>query len=231
MRFRMKKGQNSNENKKRIYLGVVIAAFVIIAILGYALEKKKEPLRVAFDTGGGGVIFDHQMHASLKNTRCSECHHNADEDDAEMKCRVCHYSSEFKEACADEAVHKRCIGKNCADCHTGGTVQCEFCHNAEQFTPPEAPKTVEFDTDGGRVVFDHFTHASEDGYELECETCHHGYKPGNKKLFPMNCRRCHYNKKYEPICAEQDTHTRCIGKNCVDCHTDGTEDCEICHKE
>jgi hypothetical protein len=47
----------------------------------------------------------------------------------------------------------------------------------------------------------------------------------------MNCRRCHYNKKYETVCENEETHAKCIGKKCVDCHTDGAEDCEICHKE
>lgn len=225
----MKKGQFLTENKKKIYLGVVTAVLVIIAILGYAFEKKAEPLRTAFDTAGGGVIFDHKMHASLKDTQCSECHHNDDEN--ARSCRECHYSSEFKEACEDEAVHKRCIGKNCMSCHTESSVNCEFCHNAENFKRPQAPKTVKFETDGGPVIFDHFTHASADGYELECESCHHGYTEENKKSLPMNCRRCHYNKKYEPICENADTHARCIGKNCLNCHEDGADDCTICHKE
>ena len=225
----MNNGTHLTDNTKKRYLGMVIVALIIIAILGYALEKKKEPVRVAFDTKAGGVIFDHRMHASLKNTNCSECHHN-DEENA-RNCRECHYSNEFKEACQDEAIHKRCIGKNCASCHAKGTVNCDFCHNAENFKIAKAPKTVEFDTDGGKVVFDHFTHASADGYDLACDTCHHGYKKENKKDFPMSCRRCHYNTKYKSICEKQETHARCIGKNCVDCHEDGSENCEICHKE
>lgn len=226
---------NLSENKKRIYLGVVIILFVIIAILGYAFEKKKEPIRVAFDTKGGGIIFDHRMHASLKNTQCSECHHNYEEGKnnssfIDMNCRECHYNKELMDTCKDAAIHKRCIGKNCLSCHLEGTVQCNFCHNAENFKHIEQPQKVEFKADAGLVVFDHFSHSSADGYDLECKTCHHGFKPESKN-FPMNCRRCHYNKKYESLCKNEETHIRCIGKNCVDCHEDGKEDCAICHKE
>lgn len=225
----MKKGQNLTEKKKMMYLGVVAAILVVIAILGYALEKQAEPLRTAFVTAGGGVVFDHKMHASLKNTTCSDCHHNDDEN--ARNCRECHYTKEYKEACQDAPIHKRCIGKNCMSCHVQGTVKCDFCHNAENFKKPEAPERVRFETDGGIVVFDHFKHSSADGYDLECATCHHGYKEENKNSFPMSCRRCHYNKKYESICENADTHTRCIGKNCLSCHEDGADDCTICHTE
>lgn len=224
------------ENRKKLYLSVVTAALVIIAFLGYALEQKKEPVRVAFVTRGGGVIFDHKLHASLKNTKCQECHHNhnpgaKEPPPGEMKCRDCHYSKEFKEACEDENIHKRCIGKNCTGCHLPGTVECDFCHNEKNFKIIPPPQKVQFDTDGGQVGFDHFTHASADGYGIECETCHHGYKAGDNKSFPMKCRRCHYNKKYENLCEKEDTHIRCIGKNCLDCHADGSNECTICHKE
>jgi hypothetical protein len=225
----MAKIKQITEGMKRTYLLVLVAIFVIIAILGYAFEPKEEPKRVAFNTKGGGVIFDHRIHVSLKNTLCEECHHNFSdaENNFSANCRECH----FKEACEDEAIHKKCIGRNCIGCHVKDSADCEFCHNAENFVSSKPPGKLEFETDGGKVVFDHKTHASPDGYDLACDTCHHGYKPENKNTFPMNCRRCHYNTKYGNLCADEETHVRCVGKNCVDCHTDGTEDCEICHKE
>lgn len=233
----MDQGTNLAEKRKKLFLYVVIAAFVIIAIIGYSLEKKKEPIRVAFDTKGGGVIFNHKYHATLKDTKCEECHHNYEEgsDDPfakEMRCRECHYhNKEYAEICEETNIHKRCIGKNCIDCHVQGSVNCEFCHNAENFKKYLEPETITFETDGGPVVFNHFGHADPDEYGLDCENCHHDYTKENKKKFPMNCRRCHYNTKYEKICENEDTHVRCIGKNCVDCHSDGAEDCSICHKE
>jgi hypothetical protein len=221
------------EGSKKSFLLVLVGIFLLIAILLYGFEPQEEPRRVAFDTQGGGVIFDHQVHVALGNILCEECHHNFDnvEDDLSANCRECHYNREFKDSCQDEAIHKKCIGRNCTSCHLQGSVNCEFCHNAENFAIVKPPGKMEFDTDGGRVVFDHLTHASADGYDVACDTCHHGYKPENKRSFPMNCRRCHYNTKYKSVCENENTHVRCVGKNCVDCHTDGAEDCEICHKE
>ena len=230
----MKKVKRLIKKRKSLYLKIFVLVLVVIAILGYSIDRKKEPIRVAFETKGGGVIFDHKLHVSLKDTNCEECHHNYEpdsKDPSEMNCRKCHYNSEFAEACEDEAVHKRCIGKNCVDCHVKDSAGCDFCHNAEVFKKILEPKTINFDTEGGLVVFDHFKHASPDEYDVDCESCHHGYKPENKKIFVMNCRRCHYNKKYEKICESADTHVRCIGKNCLECHSEGTEKCEICHKE
>lgn len=218
---------------KNSMLLVLVGVFLIIAILLYGFEPKEEPLRVAFDTQGGGVIFDHQVHASLKDMPCKDCHHNfvdVENRNLSANCRDCHYRKELTDSCQDEPIHKNCIGRNCTACHSEGSVNCVFCHNAEPFASAPPPGKMEFETDGGRVAFDHKTHASADGYDLGCDTCHHGYKP-EKKSFPMNCRRCHYNTKYKSICENEDTHVRCIGKNCVDCHTDGAEDCEICHKE
>ena len=240
----MGKRRHLTEDKQKLGVAIVLAVFAIIAILGYSLDQSKEPVRVAFNTKGGGVIFDHQMHASLENTGCQECHHNytpgEDKDKPaveDMKCRSCHYSkdSEFAEICQDAAVHKRCIGKNCINCHAKGSVDCTFCHNAENFKLIQAPKTVQFETENGPVTFNHLTHASPDDFDIACDTCHHGYKAGDKETkafpgYPMNCRRCHYNTKYETICESDDVHSRCIGKNCIDCHTDGADDCEICHK-
>ena len=230
----MKKVKYFSESNRRILLGVGIIVAIIIAVLAYALEKEKEPVRIAFSTKGGGVIFNHQNHTSLENIKCEDCHHNYDptgKDSGSMNCRKCHYSKEFEEICQDESVHKRCIGKNCLECHEPGSVDCNFCHNAENFKKAVEPQKVEFNTDGGVVIFDHFQHASPDEFGVECDSCHHGYQPEKKNTFPMNCRRCHYNKKYESVCETDDIHTRCIGKNCIDCHDDGVDDCAICHQE
>jgi len=220
--------------RKNILLRLLLLVFIIVAIWGYCFEPIKEPFQVAFATKGGSVIFNHFNHASpdVYNISCVDCHHDykpESEDLDSMNCRECHYSNE--PACSDESVHTRCIGKNCVSCHIDGSVPCSFCHRVYDLGHPEAPEEIEFKTDQGDVIFDHATHADlEEGYDLACNDCHHNYKPEHKKPVPMNCRRCHYNTKYESICEEDDNHMRCIGKNCIDCHTDGAEDCEICHQ-
>ncbi len=220
--------------RKEIVFGTVILILVILALWGFVFEKQREPLRVAFDTKGGGVVFDHLYHTSLKDMTCQECHHNyksGDQDSDQMNCRDCHYRKDHIGMCEDEAIHKKCIGKNCLDCHIQGSVGCEFCHNADHFETIAEPKEITFETDGGPVVFNHFSHASPDEYDIECQTCHHGYQRKRQGVFPMNCRRCHYNTKYTQICEDADTHMRCIGKNCIECHSDGVDDCTLCHEE
>jgi hypothetical protein len=220
--------------KREIFFGAAILVLLILALWGFVFDRQEQPLRVAFDTKGGGVIFDHQYHVTLKGMTCQECHHNyesGDKNSAGMNCRECHYRKDLLEICDDAAIHKRCIGKNCLECHVRDSVSCDFCHNTDSFKTVAEPKDITFQTDGGPVLFNHFAHASPDEYDIECESCHHGYKTENRKKFPMNCRRCHYNSKYAHICEDADTHMRCIGKNCIECHSDGIDDCTLCHKE
>jgi hypothetical protein len=91
------------------------------------------------------------------------------------------------------------------------------------------PIRVVFITKGGPVVFDHLEHASPEGYELECESCHHNYsaEEENEDSAIMNCRECHYSKKLTTVCEDADVHKRCIGENCMQCHE---ENCEFCHQ-
>ena len=222
--------------RKEYFLALALTVLLVISLLGYLFEGHHIPLRVAFNTDGGDVIFDHKIHTDLKTIKCNECHHNYEEmetklDSGDLDCRSCHYSSEYSGICGDEAIHKRCIGKNCMDCHIQESVSCDFCHNAKRFKSMKAPETVVFETDAGKVLFSHKDHSSTDGYDLGCDTCHHQYSAESPDTLSMNCRQCHYNTKYMNICENADTHTRCIGKSCVECHTDGADNCEICHKD
>ncbi len=224
-------------NVRREYLlALFLTILFVFSLLGYLFEGHHVPNRVAFNTKGGGIIFDHKFHTDIEKLECTECHHNYEDRKMDLasgalNCRSCHYSDEFKGICDDEQIHKRCIGKNCMKCHVEESVSCDFCHNAKRFKKTIEPQTVIFETDGGKVVFNHINHSSSEGYDLGCETCHHKYKPEKPGEFSMNCRQCHYNAKYSNLCENEDTHMRCIGKHCVECHSDGEENCEICHKE
>jgi hypothetical protein len=100
-----------------------------------------------------------------------------------------------------------------------------YCYEQET-----EPIRVVFITKGGPVVFEHLEHTSPDGYELECESCHHNYSTEETKNenTSMNCRECHYSKKLKTVCEDADVHKRCIGENCMQCHE---ENCEFCHKQ
>ncbi len=222
--------------RKEYILALVLTILIAFSLVGYLFEGYHVPLKVAFNTNGGGIIFNHRLHTEIDSMTCVECHHNYDESKKGsfsdvFNCRSCHYSSGNQDICKDEPIHKHCIGKNCINCHIKESVNCEFCHNARKFKTAEEPKEVIFETDGGKVVFMHKEHSSKDGYEIDCKTCHHNYQPDSKKEYSMNCRQCHYNSKYKSLCEKEETHIRCIGKQCMECHTDGEENCEICHKE
>ncbi|MFH1729721.1 MAG: cytochrome c3 family protein [Pseudomonadota bacterium] len=94
------------------------------------------------------------------------------------------------------------------------------------------PIRVLMNSKGGPVVFDHKMHSSEDAAAVECSECHHNYDPDTKEKQESNCRKCHYDKKLESVCADDPIHTRCVGKNCYDCHADAAEEqgCKFCHK-
>ncbi len=222
--------------RKEYILALILTVLLVFALTGYLFEGHHVPIRVAFDTDGGDIIFDHKLHTDIEKLKCTECHHNYEErktnlSSGALNCRSCHYSSEYEEICKDEPIHKHCIGKNCIECHISESVNCDFCHNAKKFKGAEQPVSVIFQTEGGKVVFNHKDHASSDGYDLGCDTCHHKYLPDNPSPYSMNCRQCHYNTAYSSLCENADTHTRCIGRQCIECHTEGLENCEFCHKE
>lgn len=232
----MKLGKFLTEVRREYILALILTVLLVFSLVGYLFEGHHIPLRVAFNTDGGGIIFDHKLHTDIEKLKCTECHHNYEErktklSSGALNCRSCHYSSELAAICEKEPIHKRCIGKNCMKCHIKESVNCDFCHNAKKFKGAKEPMIVIFETDGGKVVFNHKNHSSSDGYDLGCETCHHKYLPENLGGFAMNCRQCHYNTKYSSLCENEETHTRCIGKQCVECHTEGEENCEMCHKD
>jgi len=91
-----------------------------------------------------------------------------------------------------------------------------------------SPLRVYFNTKGGNVIFNHRGHI--ENYESDCKKCHH---ETDKKEW--DCRSCHRSgTDTDSICDGSGIHKQCIGKNCVNCHTnmsglDG-ENCSFCHK-
>ena len=94
------------------------------------------------------------------------------------------------------------------------------------------PLRVVLHTKGGPVVFEHRLHASPESLDLACADCHHDYTPEKKESVNMNCRQCHYSDQEEflQMCSDASIHKRCIGYNCINCHSDGLENCEMCHE-
>lgn len=108
-----------------------------------------------------------------------------------------------------------------------------YCFEAGGESPE--PLRVVLQTKGGPVVFDHRYHSSPEGVDLACSDCHHDYDPEKKdssEKVEMNCRRCHYSnqEEFQEMCSDATIHKRCIGYNCINCHSDGLENCGMCHE-
>jgi len=119
---------------KSIYAAV--ACLLLIAVVSYAafpVKAPEQPIRVAFQSIAGKVMFSHDRHLSATGyaLKCDECHHTLapGEFDRAGSCTECHPAGDG----ADEGVLSRAdaLHKQCADCHVGygkGPTECAQCH-------------------------------------------------------------------------------------------------------
>ena len=124
------------------------------------------------------------------------------------------------------------------------------CYAAFPIETPQEPIRLMYQTNAGKVLFDHQTHASINGYSLDCMDCHHAHfgeeiepvscglchaAKGEKSEFPKSCFECHGDASEieDPdIMKRADAfHTQCIK-----CHEQygsgpksGSENCSACH--
>ncbi|MDA8140490.1 MAG: cytochrome c3 family protein [Desulfobacteraceae bacterium] len=85
------------------------------------------------------------------------------------------------------------------------------CYAAFPIKTPEEPLRRMYNTNAGRVLFDHQAHASVKGYALNCLDCHH--KHGDEEIPPVACGLCH------PPLPQGAT----FPESCFDCHADASE--------
>ena len=99
------------------------------------------------------------------------------------------------------------------------------CYAAFPVKRPEDPIRIMLRSTAGNVLFDHKEHASEDGYGLACDDCHHMWEDDGQK--PESCGECHEPDGEDPIKRSEAFHMQCI-----DCH-DGDDaaptECAGCH--
>jgi hypothetical protein len=123
----------SRKELNLVYVGTVI--LLLLAVVSYAAfpnQTPKQPLRIAFQSVAGKVMFDHDGHLSAAGygIACGECHHTlaADEYDQAGSCTECHVVEEGDEQMPNraDALHQQCI-----DCHReygAGPMDCAECH-------------------------------------------------------------------------------------------------------
>jgi hypothetical protein len=123
----------SRQELKRVY-GLTVGLLVIAAVsyAAFPPAKPQRPIRIAYETVAGKVIFDHHLHQAPKayGLSCGECHHTLapEEYDQAGSCTECHNPEEGDEAMPkrSDAIHQQCIG--CHQEYGAGPIDCAQCH-------------------------------------------------------------------------------------------------------
>ncbi len=123
------------------------------------------------------------------------------------------------------------------------------CYAAFPIEAPEEPIRLMYQTNAGKVLFDHQTHTGEKGYGLDCYDCHH-HTPDDEAgliscgachvpnpeegVIPEGCLECHEEEEVED--SEYPKRSDAFHQQCMQCHeefekgpTSKSEDCGKCH--
>lgn len=123
------------------------------------------------------------------------------------------------------------------------------CYAAFPVQTPEEPIRLMYQTNAGKVLFDHQTHASEIGYGISCFDCHHHPPEEDDALvacgqchlpkpeegvYPESCLDCHDESELED--SEYPKRSDAFHEQCIQCHEEfeqgprsGSENCSQCH--
>jgi len=123
----------SRKELNLVYVGSAI--LLLLAVVSYAAfpnQAPKRPLRIAFQSVAGKVMFDHDGHHSAAGygLACGECHHTLapDEYDQAGSCIECHALESDDEDMPNraDAFHEQCIA--CHREYGAGPIDCAECH-------------------------------------------------------------------------------------------------------
>lgn len=89
------------------------------------------------------------------------------------------------------------------------------CYAAFPVEKPETPIRLMYQTNAGKVLFDHQTHSRAKGYALDCYDCHHHTPDDETGL--IACGQCHPEKLEKGV----------VPESCLECHDEAdVEDAE-----
>ncbi len=123
----------SRKELNLVYVGTAI--LLLLAVVSYAAfpsRPSQPPLRIAFQSVAGKVMFDHGRHRleAGYGLACGDCHHTLSPDEYNQagSCTECHPVEEGDDQMPkrSDAIHQQCI-----DCHReygAGPVECTQCH-------------------------------------------------------------------------------------------------------
>ncbi len=64
-----------------------------------------------------------------------------------------------------------------------------ICYAAFPVNAPDEPIRIMYQTNAGKVLFDHYTHSAASGYGASCFDCHH--HPSDDDSALIACGECH----------------------------------------
>jgi len=109
-----------------------------------------------------------------------------------------------------------------------------LCYAAFPAKAPEPPARVMLKNMAGKVLFDHKSHTSDQGYGLACIDCHHTSEPDDPS--PEACRECHKSENEEKDGTLVIKKQEAFHQQCETCHRDydtgpekEDERCNWCH--
>lgn len=89
-----------------------------------------------------------------------------------------------------------------------------ICYAAYPVSPPDEPIRIMYQTNAGKVLFDHQTHSAASGYGASCYDCHH--HPSDDESALIGCGECH----------QAPTEDGSLPESCLDCHDEEDEEIE-----
>jgi len=175
----------------------------------------------------GSVVFDHALHVGM--SRCVNCHHENDADEAVAACGSCHRLADFGSTDISPslkgAYHRQCLGCHRDWSHANA---CGFCHaEAGAVTPTpgafcpadlasasirhmRVQPTFTYQTDHPGVPVVTFQHADHtERFGVSCADCHG----------EQSCAQCHGPRSEPSMVKREESCLACHeGQSCVYCH-------------
>ena len=124
-----------------------------------------------------------------------------------------------------------------------------ICYAAFPVRAPGQPIRIMYQTNAGKVLFDHYTHTDASGYGASCFDCHHHPSDDDSALIacgachqapaedgskPERCLDCHDESDIEET--EMSSRADAFHTQCTGCHEEfgkgpqpGSDDCSLCH--
>jgi c(7)-type cytochrome triheme protein len=143
---------SKSELQLALRLALILGVAGLFCFAAFPVTPPERPVRLAYQTKAGKVIFDHKTHLSETGygLDCGDCHHHTGDGEAETEehgsCGDCHVKPEeaqlVSETCNEchdpedydleeltaraDAFHSQCI--TCHEDFEAGPVECAACH-------------------------------------------------------------------------------------------------------